>query len=103
MSLLNGFVDVWVLSYEVGHIKPDAEIYRFAAARLGLPAAAILMVGDTVRDDYDGARAPGFDAVVLDLQRRHSPDIPFERLHGLADLASYVAIAAARQGDLSSS
>ena len=61
------------------------------------------MVGDTVRDDYDGARAAGFAAVELDRQRRHNPDMPFERLHGLENLVAYVAIAAARQGALCSS
>jgi HAD superfamily hydrolase (TIGR01549 family) len=89
--LLNGVVDTWVLSYEVGHIKPDPQIYRYAAAQLAVPPARILMVGDTVKDDYDGARAAGFDALVLDRFGRFDLDKAFARITSLIDLLPWLS------------
>lgn len=48
---LAGLYDVEVFSFEVGCVKPDPAIFALAAARLGLPAHELLMVGDTVDDD----------------------------------------------------
>jgi len=39
--------------------KPSPEFFRAAAASLGLPPAAVLVVGDDVRTEVDGARAAG--------------------------------------------
>lgn len=45
--------DEFVLSYEVGAVKPDPAIFRTALERLGFDAGAVLMVGDS--DENDGA------------------------------------------------
>jgi HAD superfamily hydrolase (TIGR01509 family) len=51
-------VDEFVLSFEVGAVKPDAAIFETALARLGVEAAHAVMVGDS--DEADGgARAVG--------------------------------------------
>ena len=39
--------------------KPSPEFFRAAAASLGLPPAAVLVVGDDVRTEVEGARAAG--------------------------------------------
>lgn len=55
---IDGLVDEFVLSFEVGHAKPAPEVFRAAAATLGLPPERILMVGDSA--EADGAsRAVG--------------------------------------------
>ncbi len=46
-------IDAWVLSFEVGVAKPDRRIFEIALERIGLPAEAVLMVGD--RGGWDGA------------------------------------------------
>jgi HAD superfamily hydrolase (TIGR01509 family) len=46
------YVDEFVLSYEVGAVKPDAAIFETALSRLGVQAADALMVGDS--DEADG-------------------------------------------------
>jgi len=46
------YVDEFVLSYEVGAVKPDAAIFETALSRLGVEAADALMVGDS--DEADG-------------------------------------------------
>ncbi|WP_158882331.1 HAD family hydrolase [Amycolatopsis anabasis] len=55
---LDSYVDAFVLSFEVGAIKPQPEIFRLAIDRLGVPAEETLMVGDSEEAD-GGARALG--------------------------------------------
>jgi len=70
-------VDFVVLSYDVGHEKPDRRIFHAAESMLtemgsredsGLAAGDFekLYVGDDLEKDYDGARAAGWYAVLLD-------------------------------------
>jgi HAD superfamily hydrolase (TIGR01509 family) len=47
------FVDEFVLSFEVGAIKPDQKIFGVALQRLGVAAEDALMVGDS--EEADGA------------------------------------------------
>ncbi|BBX04785.1 haloacid dehalogenase [Mycolicibacterium moriokaense] len=59
------FVDEFVLSFEVGAIKPDAAIFETALGRLGVDPAHAVMVGDS--DEADGgARAIGCGFVLVD-------------------------------------
>ena len=55
--------DAEVLSYEVGHIKPEPEIYQLVAERLAVPASRILFVGDTSKADIERPRASGMQAM----------------------------------------
>lgn len=48
---LDRLVDEFVLSFEVGHVKPEPEIFRHAVAALGVDPARTLMVGDSVEAD----------------------------------------------------
>src|SRR5258705_2324463 len=58
-------VDEFVLSFEVGAIKPDAAIFETALDRLGVEAAHAVMVGDS--DEADGcARAVGCGFILVD-------------------------------------
>jgi HAD superfamily hydrolase (TIGR01493 family) len=51
-------VDEYVLSFEVGAVKPNPEIFRIALQRLGVDPADALMVGDSEEAD-GGALAVG--------------------------------------------
>lgn len=68
------FVDEFVLSYEVGAVKPDAAIFEAALTRLGVAAADAVMVGDS--DEVDGgARAVGCEFSLVDpLPTTERPD-----------------------------
>ncbi len=57
-------VDGVVMSYRVGHAKPDPEIFEHALEVLGVPAERALMVGDSWRDDA-GAGEVGIRTLVL--------------------------------------
>lgn len=57
--------DEYVLSFEVGAVKPDPEIFRTALHRLGVSAEDTLMVGDSEEAD-GGARAVGCAFALVD-------------------------------------
>ena len=57
-------LDGVVLSYEVGAVKPQPEIFARALDLLDIPAAEVLMVGDSWRDDA-GAAALGIRTLIL--------------------------------------
>lgn len=48
---IEDLVDEFVLSFEVGHAKPDLEVFRVASAALGLSPERVLMVGDSAEAD----------------------------------------------------
>ena len=59
------FVDEFVLSFEVGAVKPNAAIFETALSRLAVAAEHAVMVGDS--DEADGgARAIGCGFVLVD-------------------------------------
>jgi HAD superfamily hydrolase (TIGR01493 family) len=60
-----GDIDEVVLSYEVGAVKPNAEIFATALDRLGVVATDALMVGDSEEAD-GGARALGCAFALVD-------------------------------------
>ena len=67
---------------EVG--KPDPEIFRRACERLHVLPTESLHVGDSLTEDYEGARAAGLSALLLDRGDRH-PHVA-ERIRSLGDL-----------------
>jgi FMN phosphatase YigB (HAD superfamily) len=87
---LASLVDDVVLSADCGLLKPDPAMFHLAARRLGLPPSAILMVGDSLRDDVRGARAAGMRAVwlVRDAVAARTAAASGEPvIHGLTELA----------------
>jgi HAD superfamily hydrolase (TIGR01549 family) len=59
-------VDVAVGSKSHGRTKPHASIFETALASLGVATGEAVMVGDSFKDDIEGARALGLRAIVLD-------------------------------------
>ena len=57
--------DEFVLSFEVGAVKPDPRIFQVALDRLGVAAEEAIMVGDSEEND-GAARALGCDFVLVD-------------------------------------
>ncbi|MDJ0395465.1 HAD family hydrolase [Rhodococcus sp. G-MC3] len=47
------YISEFVLSYEVGFVKPQQEIFRYATEKLGVVPSRTLMVGDS--EEADGA------------------------------------------------
>lgn len=81
----DAYVDVFTLSFEVGAVKPELEIFRSAVSALGVPAAETLMVGDSEEAD-GGARALGCEFALVDpLPTKDRPDALLNALreHGV--------------------
>lgn len=64
--LLPDAFDVSIFSCEVGHIKPEPEIYRALVDGLGLKPQEIIIVGDSMTKDCLVPRELGFRAIWLD-------------------------------------
>ena len=83
-------VDAGISSFHHGRTKPDASIFRAVLDLLGVEPADAAMVGDTIADDIDGARALGMHAILLDRQGLN-PD--FEpRAESLLELPSLLGL-----------
>jgi len=65
-----GDLDGVVVSALVGVSKPARGIFDEAVRRAGVAHTEVLHVGDSLTDDYHGARAAGLSALLLDRRRR---------------------------------
>ena len=70
--------------------KPDPEIFRRACARLGVSADEALHIGDSLAEDYEGARAAGLSALLLDRKDQH-PGID-DRIRNLQELTAKMGV-----------
>jgi putative hydrolase of the HAD superfamily len=90
---LTRWFDTITISIEAGATKPSLEIFQRAAEAFELPPEAILHVGDSSVEDFRGAQAAGFSALVVDRCATNS--------WGLQSLRVLpVALADARSGSL---
>ena len=64
-------VDAAIGSRAHGTTKPDPSIFRAVLDRLGVEPEGAAMVGDSLSDDIDGARALGIRAFLIDRDGRH--------------------------------
>jgi HAD superfamily hydrolase (TIGR01509 family) len=60
------YVAALVTSAEIGASKPDPRIFGAALARLGCAPGDAVMIGDSLRDDVEGALAAGIGAIWFD-------------------------------------
>jgi putative hydrolase of the HAD superfamily len=65
--------DAVLTSHAHGKTKPHESIFRAMLHLLGVGPQEAVMVGDTVDDDVEGARAVGMRAVLLDREGRYPP------------------------------
>jgi putative hydrolase of the HAD superfamily len=77
-------VDAWIASGSYGKVKPSPLIFRAALELVDCEPSDALMVGDSLEDDVEGARAAGMRALLLDRAGRF-PDAD-ERIESLAEL-----------------
>jgi putative hydrolase of the HAD superfamily len=85
--------DAVLTSHAHGKTKPHESIFRAMLDLLGVAPAEAVMVGDTVDDDVEGARAVGMHAVLLDREGRY-PDVA-ERLDDLRELPAALGLGVA--------
>lgn len=85
-------LEVVVDSHLEGVEKPDPEIFRRALARLGVPAARAVFVGDIWSIDGEGSRAAGLRPILLDATGGYA-DLACERIATLAELPDRLGLA----------
>jgi putative hydrolase of the HAD superfamily len=84
-------VDAIVDSRSHGRVKPHPTIFQAALAVLAVAAEDAVMVGDSLEEDIEGARALGMRAILIDREERH-PDVD-ERLTDLYGLPAALGLA----------
>ncbi|XWK86657.1 MAG: HAD-IA family hydrolase [Phormidium sp.] len=62
---LTQFFSSVTISTEVGAAKPEAEIFYAALAKHDCPTDAAWHIGDSFKEDYEGAKAAGLTAIWL--------------------------------------
>jgi HAD superfamily hydrolase (TIGR01549 family) len=83
-------VDAIVGSRAHGYVKPHPTIFQAALQQLGVEPATAVMVGDSLEEDIEGARALGMRAILIDRDDRH-PDVE-ERLTDLYGLPAALGL-----------
>lgn len=63
--------DAVLTSRAHGKTKPHAAIFHAVLGQLGVAADEAVMVGDTLEDDVEGARAVGMQALLVDREGRY--------------------------------
>jgi putative hydrolase of the HAD superfamily len=83
-------VDAIVDSRSHGRVKPHPTIFQAALGALDVPATEAVMVGDSLEEDVEGARALGMRAILIDREERH-PEVE-ERLTDLYGLPAALGL-----------
>jgi HAD superfamily hydrolase (TIGR01549 family) len=83
-------VDAIVDSRSHGRVKPHPTIFQAALQALDVDANDAVMVGDSVEEDIEGARALGMRAILIDRDERH-PEVE-ERLTDLYGLPAALGL-----------
>ncbi len=85
---LDGFFDSIHASTCVGAAKPDAAIFRAALNYHAVEARQAWHIGDSPREDVEGAAAIGVNAVLLDRDNRFAENASANRITNLHQLAT---------------
>ena len=86
---IRDFFDAVIISSEVGFAKPSSQIFAAAVQVLAVPAAEILMVGDSPEDDIDAAARCGLKAILIDRRNRYAA-ASFHRISLLTEVVREV-------------
>lgn len=93
---LDRFVDVLVVSEEVGVAKPDPQIFEVALARAGCTASEAVMVGDSWTNDVEGALRAGIRAVWFNRTGAAAPDPAVPVITSLEPASAVLAVLGVR-------
>ena len=80
-----------------GKAKPHETIFRAALALLEVEPEEAAMVGDSLEDDVEGARALGMRALLVDREGRY-PDVP-DALRDLYGVPAALGLRRANQSE----
>lgn len=90
-GLLPFFEDTYI-SMDIGYDKPDTRFYTEALNRCGLQPEDVLMVGDSMTTDIQGAKAVGIDTIYFDRRGEESADRTSEGVRVIRSLPELLTI-----------
>lgn len=94
---LERIFDLILISDEVGFVKPHPEIFRLALRNMKLHARYAVHVGDSIRDDIEGALSIGIMPILIDRnvksheyynRNERITSAKFRTIHALSELLS---------------
>jgi len=80
--------DVKVSPDTAGRIKPNREIFHHALEKLGVLPEEALFVGDSMDYDYNGAKAAGLRALLVDRNGKLEENV--EKIRSLSEIFNYL-------------
>ncbi|MGD3112929.1 HAD family hydrolase [Streptomyces sp. YGL11-2] len=86
---LDQLVQGWVISEDVGHKKPEPEIFQAAAATVSVPLPGAWVIGDSPHADIAGANTLGLRSVWVTDGRAWPQDF-YQPTHIADDVASAI-------------
>ncbi|MDR3169320.1 MAG: HAD family hydrolase [Candidatus Peribacteria bacterium] len=76
-NFLDGYFDYKILSCEVNVAKPQKEIFELLQHTSNIPTKDILMIGDSIKSDVEGAKNAGIDALWINREgKENSTEYP---------------------------
>ena len=88
-GILSYFEDTYI-SMDIGYDKPDVRFYQEALRRCGLQPNEVLMVGDSMTTDIQGAKAAGLDTCFFDRRGEGTAKEDILTITSLPELLKYV-------------
>jgi YjjG family noncanonical pyrimidine nucleotidase len=91
-GLLKYFEEV-IISEDVGYSKPNPKIFEIAMQKIGhIDKNTVLMIGDSLKVDIQGAHAAGFDTCWVNILGHASPEVPLHKweIRKLEQLLNYL-------------
>ena len=85
---LRAYVDSVTISTLVQSAKPAPQIFEYALSQHAVDPHEAIHVGDSVRDDWEGARGAGLSAVIV--SRDENAAIGIDCIQSLEELPSYI-------------
>ncbi|HEY9432319.1 MAG TPA: HAD-IA family hydrolase [Blastocatellia bacterium] len=89
---LDHFFDSIHISTRVGAAKPDPVIFQAALNHYAVEGRQAWHVGDSLREDVEGAMAAGLNAALIDRDDRFAENSPAPRITNLEQLATLFAL-----------
>jgi len=90
-NLVKGFFDVIVGANTIKKEKPHPEVFKYALRKLKVKAEETLFVGDHIDNDYNGARAVGIHALLIQRESRRLENISdLKRISSLEEIYKFM-------------
>lgn len=83
---LKKYFDDIILSCDVGLLKTDKKLFAKALKKVKLKASEVVMVGDSIPTDIEGAKNAGIRAILVDRRDSREYDDKIPDLTGLKDI-----------------